>query len=136
LVVVTLNLLLLFFFAAAWIFVRNGTSATWSQQGSKLVGNDYTQDYDVYQGQSVAISSDGNLVVVSGDYDNNLNGAIWIFLRTAGAWSQVGNKIIDNDETGEKQFGYSLALSSDDQTLVVGGYLDRSMNFFVTRLLV
>ncbi len=99
------------------------TGSTWSQQGSKLLGNDAT---DSRQGRAVALTSDGNLAVVGGFGDNLYKGAIWVYLRSVvNSWNQVGTKITATGETGAGQFGWTLALSGDDQTLVVGGYEDK-----------
>ena len=60
---------------ASWVFTRR--SATWSQQGCKLVGTGlvgYTT-----QGNSVALSADGTTLAVGGYQDNNETGATWVF---------------------------------------------------------
>ena len=98
------------------------TGNNWSQQGSKLVGSDYS-GYP-YQGRAVALASDGNLAVVSGYGDNSNVGAIWVYLRSGTSWNQVGTKITATGTIGGRYFADSLALSGDDQTLVVGGSED------------
>ena len=107
---------------AVWVFTR--TSGVWSQQGSKLVGTGAVGN--AHQGSSVAISDDGNTVIVGGPDDNSGAGAIWIFTRTDGAWSQLGNKIVGTGAVGNANQGRSVALSPDGNTVIVGGPGDNS----------
>jgi hypothetical protein len=108
---------------AAWIFTRS--NGVWSQQGSKLVGSGAINaggDYPtVRQGTSVAISSDGNTAIVGGPGDNFGIGAVWVFTRSNGVWSQQGGKLIVSDSAGSPQLGYSVALSADGNTAAIGG---------------
>ncbi|MFN9998083.1 MAG: WD40 repeat domain-containing protein, partial [bacterium] len=105
---------------AAWIFTR--TAGVWSQQGNKLVGTGATGN--AYQGTSVAISADGNTAVVGGFNDAGDKGATWIFTRTAGVWTQQGNKLVGTGATGNARQGWSSAISADGNTVMVGGYRD------------
>ncbi len=77
------------------------------------------------QGRAVVITSDGNLAVVGGINDDDDFGAIWVYLRSGIVWNQVGTKITAIGGLGSVWFGQSLALSGDDQTLVVGGAYDK-----------
>ena len=106
----------------AWIYVRNGT--TWSQQGTKLVGTN--NGIGSYQGRSVAISADGNTVIVGGSFDNSSQGAAWIFKRNGTTWSQQGTKLVANDNTGAAQQGIAVSLSADGNTAIIGGIGDNS----------
>jgi len=109
---------------ATWIFIRSGS--TWTQQGNKLVGTGYTGT-QIYQGQSVALSSDGNTLAVSGYYDNSQIGATWIFTRSGTTWTQQGTKLVGTGYIGTQIYqGYSVSLSSDGITLAIGGYYDNS----------
>ncbi|MCC7160712.1 hypothetical protein IT399_03270, partial [Candidatus Nomurabacteria bacterium] len=107
---------------AAWIFTR--TDGVWSQQGSKLVGTGAVGNAD--QGYSVAISSDGNTAVVGGKSDDSNKGAVWIFTRTDGVWSQQGSKLVGTGAVGNAAQGVSVSLSSDSNTAIVGGSVDDS----------
>jgi FG-GAP repeat/IPT/TIG domain len=105
---------------AAWVFVRSG--ATWSEQGEKLTGAG-----EVGQGafgDSVAVSGDGVTAVVGGDGDNGGAGAAWVFVRSGATWSEQGEKLTGTEEVGAGLFGYSVALSSDASTAVIGGEAD------------
>jgi hypothetical protein len=62
---------------ATWVFTRS--SGVWSQQGGKLVGTGAVGS--AYQGNSVALSADGNTAIVGGNGDNFV-GAAWVFTRS------------------------------------------------------
>ena len=108
---------------AAWVFTRSGTS--WTQQGPKLTASDETS-YGGF-GSSVALSADGNTALIGGNRDNNWMGAAWVFTRTGASWSQQGSKLTASDETGPGQFGYSVALSADGSTALIGGNRDNNL---------
>ena len=107
---------------AVWVFTKSG--GVWSQQGTKLVGTGSVGGS--WQGTSVAISSDGNTIAVGGPYDDGLKGATWIFTRSGGVWTQQGSKLIGTGAVGLPYQGWSVALSSDGNTLVEGGLNDNS----------
>jgi FG-GAP repeat len=107
---------------AAWVFTRSGT--TWTQQGSKLTASDETSDG--YFGDSVALSSEGNTALIGGRLDDSQVGAAWVFARSGTTWTQQGSKLTASDETGAAEFGFSVALSSEGGTALIGGYNDNN----------
>jgi len=107
---------------AAWIFTR--INGTWTQQGAKLYGTGAVGK--AQQGSSVAISADGNTAVVGGLGDNNYAGAMWVFTRSNGLWTQQGNKLTGNGNTGQAQQGKSVAVSADGNIVVSGGWVDNT----------
>jgi hypothetical protein len=111
---------------AVWVFTRN-SNGSWSQQGSKLVGKGAVGSL-VYQGCSVALSADGNTAIVGGYGDNSNAGAVWVFTRNGGVWNQGGTKLpLGTGAVGSAVYqGYSVALSADGNTAIVGGYGDNS----------
>ena len=98
---------------AAWIFTRSG--GVWTQQGDKLVGTGAS--VGPMQGGSVALSGDGNTAIVGGPLDTSNNGAVWVYTRSAGIWSQQGAKL-----TGDagSRLGASVALSADGNIALAG----------------
>src|ERR1017187_4974771 len=97
---------------AAWVYLRN-SAAAWAQQGLKLVGNGGVTPS---QGSSVALSADGNTALVGGPQDESsaAGGAVWVFTRTNGAWSQQGSKLVPSDPSGSfDEVGTSVALAAD-----------------------
>jgi hypothetical protein len=111
------------FTGAAWIFTRSG--GVWSQQGGKLVGSGAGQD--AFLGQAVAISADGNTVIIGGQ---NANG-VWIFTRSNGVWIQQGNKLTGTGGTGSPSQGRSVALSGDGNTAIVGGFTNGAAHHLI-----
>lgn len=101
---------------AVWIYVRSGN--TWTQQGTKLLGTSASNN--AQHGYSVAISADGNTIIIGGRGDNAFQGAAWIFTRSGGTWTQQGSKLVGSSSTGAQQ-GTSVALSADGNTAIVGG---------------
>jgi len=110
------------YMGAAWIFTR--TNGVWSQQGNKLVGTGAVGAAE--QGSFTALSSDGNVLLMGGGADNSHAGAAWIFTRTNGVWSQQGNKLVGTGAVGAGYQGYSVCLSDDSNTAIVGGYADNT----------
>ncbi len=74
-------------------------------------------------GGSVAISADGSSAIIGAFFDNGGIGAAWVFRNVGGDWAQVGNKLLASDGIEPGQ-GYSVALSSDGSTALVGGVSD------------
>ena len=112
---------------AAWVFTRSG--GVWKQQGKKLVGTGAVGN--ARQGMSVAVSADGNTVIVGGPHDNpgdrsvpfglDAVGAAWVFTRSDGVWTQQGNKLVSTGAAGSARQGMSVALSADGNTAIMGG---------------
>ena len=107
---------------AVWVFTRTG--GVWSQQGSKLVGTGAAAGSNPGQGSSVALSSDGNTAMVGGEADNKGAGAVWVFTRTGGVWNQQGSKLVGTGAAGAANQGSSVALSSDGNSAIAGGFGD------------
>jgi hypothetical protein len=105
---------------AAWVFTRSG--GVWSQQ-AKLVGTGASANAE--QGLSVALSGDGNTAIVGGSQDSSNAGATWVFARSGGIWAQQA-KLIGTDAIGNAEQGFSVALSGDGNTAIVGGPADNS----------
>ncbi|HKC23429.1 MAG TPA: hypothetical protein VKF32_01735, partial [Thermoanaerobaculia bacterium] len=93
-------------------------------QGPKLVGNGAVGSPE--QGISVALSADGNTAIVGGSYDDSRVGAAWVFTRSAGTWTQQGTKLVGSSTSAVRDQGYSVALSSDGSTAILGGVSDDS----------
>jgi hypothetical protein len=94
------------------------------QQGSKLTGGEESGAGEF--GASVALSADGNTAIVGGPLDNSATGAAWVFTRSGTTWSQQGPKLTGGEETGAGRFGFSVSLSADGNTALIGGPLDNS----------
>ena len=92
------------------------------QQGSKLVGTGAAGISR--QGKSMALSADGNTAIVGGYLDNGFRGAAWIFTRSGNTWTQQGAKLIVNDAVGAAYLGWSVSISADGNTAILGAPVD------------
>jgi IPT/TIG domain/FG-GAP repeat len=117
---------------AVWIFALSeppDASAQWSQQGPKIGGGE--ESGTAYFGGSVALSGDGETLLVGGSYDNEGSGAAWLFTRSgsgaSATWAQLGPKLTGGaEEVGKGHFGYGIALSAEGSTALVGARNDNS----------
>jgi hypothetical protein len=123
---------------AVYVFIRQGDA--WAQQAYVKASNPGLGDHF---GSSVVLSRDGNTMAVSAPWEasaatgvnGNQNddsmaeaGAVYVFTRTGNTWTQQAYVKASNtgrpgqgDAPGDgDQFGYSLALSGDGNTLAVG----------------
>jgi len=92
------------------------------QQGPKLTGSGEVKAGEF--GLGVAISANGTTAIVGGPADNTNVGAAWVFTRSGSTWTQQGPKLTASGESGEGQFGYTVALSADGNTALIGGGKD------------
>jgi hypothetical protein len=122
---------------AVYVYVRRGD--LWTQQAYIKASNPGGSDMF---GLSLALSRDGNTLAVAAPWEasaatgvnGNQNddsipqaGAIYIFTRAGNTWSQhsyikasnTGRKGVGDDIDGD-QFGFSISLSGDGNTLAVG----------------
>lgn len=109
---------------AAWVYTR--TAGVWTQQGKKLVGTGIAGNI-AEQGSSVSLSADGNTAIIGGFGDSGGIGAVWVFTRSGGVWTQQGNKLVGTGAQGAYGYqGYSVSVSADGNKAIVGGYYDNS----------
>jgi len=114
---------------AVYVFTR--VAGTWSQQAYVKASN--THETDLF-GSAVALSADGSTLVVGApgegsaatgvdgdqsDRSANGAGAVYVFSSAGGAWSQVAYLKASNTQAWD-DFGFSVALSGDGETLAVG----------------
>ncbi|NPV02378.1 MAG: hypothetical protein HPY53_13470 [Brevinematales bacterium] len=100
---------------AVYLFHWSGTE--W--ETNKFIPAD-GEVYDQF-GYSVALSADGNKIAVGayGDDDNgSSSGSVYLFKWNATGW--LTNKIVPSDGGANYEFGFSVALSADGNTLAVG----------------
>ena len=118
---------------AVYVFTRTGSA--WSQQA--YVKGSNTEGGDLF-GYNVGLTADGNTMAVAG-YDEdgstrqingipdnlrNGSGAIYVFTRTGGTWTQQAYLKGSRSETADA-LGYSLAISEDGNT-IAGGAADET----------
>ncbi len=117
---------------AVYVFTRDGTGV-WSQQAYIKASNTDALDGFGFQvalsGDTLAVGAAGESSVATGiDGDQNDNnaarsGAVYVFTRTAGVWSQQAYIKASNTDATDF-FGRSVALSGD--TLAVGAFFESS----------
>jgi hypothetical protein len=84
---------------------------------------------DDFFGIALALSGDGNTLAVGATGEaasgNNApsSGAAYVYTRSAGSWSQQSYIKASNSESFD-EFGFSVALSGDGNTLAVGAHLE------------
>ena len=128
---------------AVYVFARHDSNSPddgWAQQAYIKASNTGLTDYFGY---TVELSADGNTLAVSayfeasgasgvnGDQDDDSlpqAGAVYVFARNGGGWSQQAYLKASNTQAGGfaneleggDQFGFALTLSADGDTLAVG----------------
>lgn len=124
------------------VYVYKRTGVAWTLESFIKASN--AQAYDLF-GFTVALSADGNTLAVgawgesrggvgvgadlNAASDAYLSGAAYIFVRSAGAWSQqtyIKASVRGANGVDHQWFGISVALSGDGNTLAVGSLGDRS----------
>jgi len=120
---------------AVYVFTRNSTA--WSQQAYLKASNTGAQDAFGY---SLGLSGDGSILAVGavGEDSNAIgvdgiqtdnsapnSGAVYVFVRSGGIWSQQAYIKSSNTDTNDV-FGSSIALSLDGNTLAVGAIQESS----------
>ena len=103
---------------AVWVFTRSGTS--WGEP-AKLLPAGESREREIYFGRSVAVSGDGETLLIGAPGVAGRAGAAWVFTRegTATTWSEQ-EQLVGHGESEEGRFGYSVALSGDGATALVG----------------
>ena len=101
------------------VYAWNGSA--WNQLGNDIDG----EAAGDLSGCSVALSSDGQTLAVGAPFNDGTDtdaGHVRVYAWDGSAWDQLGADI-DGEAAGDDS-GYSVALSSDGQTLAVGAYLN------------
>ncbi|MCH8552426.1 MAG: FG-GAP repeat protein [Natronospirillum sp.] len=116
---------------AVYVFAK--TDGNWSQQAYVKASNTSEEDFF---GASVALSADGDTLVVGapeensnatgiGGHQHNSNavdsGAVYVFVRNNDTWSQQAYVKASTTESGNR-FGISVALSDDGHTLAAAAH--------------
>ena len=104
-------------------FIVTATKFPSAQQGAKLAGTGGVGTPQ--QGYAVSLSADGNTAIAGGYADNGGTGAAWVYTRTGGVWTQQAKLVGAGTGSPEVSWqGYSVSLSADGNTAIVGGPQD------------
>jgi len=119
---------------AVYVFTRTGN--VWTEQAYIKASNTGEKDDGDTFGYAIALSDDGATLAVgapsedssatgiNGREDDNSApgaGAVYVFTRTAGMWAQQAY-VKSATTRANSLFGYSLALSSNGNTLAAGAF--------------
>ena len=111
-------------------FMADWSSAT---QQAKLAASDAAAG-DRF-GNSVSISEDGNTAIVGAHLEDtaadNDAGSAYIFARSGTSWSQQAKIQASNAGSGD-YFGFSVSISNDGNTAIVGAYFEDSVSAYNT----
>lgn len=98
---------------AAYLFVRTGSS--WAQL-VRLLPNEGVMGQ--HFGASIAVSDDGTLAMVSAPDADSQAGAVYVYAKVSGIWTEV-QKIVSDRASTTGRFGQEIALSGDGSVLAV-----------------
>jgi hypothetical protein len=96
-----------------WVFSRSGSS--WTQVAGPFTGN---ASNDLL-GTSVSMSGNG-LNILAGCPRNNSLGFVKAYKKIGSVWS-FQQDILMSGMTGQTQFGFSISMSYDGSTAIIGG---------------
>ncbi|MFK7826717.1 MAG: FG-GAP repeat protein [Oligoflexales bacterium] len=121
---------------AGAVYIYKRTGSTWAQEAYLKAPypdvDDYFGYYVAISGDLVAVSSydeDSNQVGItngataSSDNSRDKSGAVYVFKRTAGVWSQLAY-IKSSNSDPEDRFGKNVSISGE--TIVAGAYAEDS----------
>jgi len=94
---------------------------------TKITASDGVGNYEF--GHSVSISNDGSTAIVGIRYDL-IPGSAYILEKANGVWTQTA-KLTASDVSGGDDFGYSVAISGDGLTAIVGAYDDSNGSAYI-----
>jgi hypothetical protein len=104
------------------VFIFNHRGDTWSQQAYIKPWNTTTPG--VLFGYSVGLNGNGDTLVAGAYGEDGGRGALYVFTRNNGTWSQQMRVTAPNIEPGD-YLGCSLAISDDGNTIISGVALDK-----------
>lgn len=101
------------------VYVYGFDGTTWGHQATIIAADAAESDFF---GHALALSTDGNTVVISAPRDDESRGAAYVFTRTGQTWNQTA-KLVASDRTTGAEFGNSVDVSPDGSTVIVGSIM-------------
>ena len=106
-----------------YAFIKNGNQ--WELQ--QRLSTPEMPESDLF-GYVLALSADGNTALVgapggTGPAETQVPGAAFVFTRNGSTWSQQALLIASDRQVGD-HFGFSVALSDDGNSALIGSYVD------------
>jgi hypothetical protein len=106
---------------ATWAYSALGS--TWLQDGGKLTGAG--EGGEGRFGITLALAGNGSTALIGGYTDEGGTGAAWAFTNSGSGWTQQGAKLTAGEAEPGSKFAFSVALSTDGNTAVLGAPRDR-----------
>ena len=105
---------------AAYVFTRSGT--TWTQQAKLFASGAAANDYF---GRSVCLSGNGSTALVGAYGRSSATGICYAFTRVGTTWT-LQQAIQASDAVFDEYYGWSVGMSSDSTTALVGAHMEDS----------
>ena len=123
---------------SASVYTRSG--GVWTLQQRLVVSDGEAGDQF---GWSVSLSADGNTALIGATNDdigaNSFQGSAYIFVRSGSSWT-MQQQLVANDGTENEYFGWSVSLSADGSTAIIGvpsdeidGFVNRGSAYVFVR---
>jgi hypothetical protein len=93
------------------------SNSSWTQLGSDIDGEAVDDKFGI----SVSLSSDGTILAIGAPYNDSVgsdSGHVRVYQYSNSSWTQLGSDI--DGEAVNDNFGISVSLSGDGNTLIVG----------------
>jgi FG-GAP repeat len=104
---------------AAWVFRL--TEGAWSRVARLAPGDEQGVGHF---GRGLALSGDGHTALIGAPREGAAKtGGVWTFTSSGEGWTP-GTRLLDGEADAEARFGWSLALSFDGSTALIGGSAD------------
>ncbi len=103
------------------VYTRSGE--VWSLQ-AEFTQTISSEGYFGAQGQAVALSDDGDTLIVGAPYQNKSEGAAYVYVRSGESWTLQAT-VTPSGEKGKGTFGSAVTLSEDGNTALIAAEFDR-----------
>ncbi len=107
---------------SAYIFTK--VAGVWTEQ-QKITGGSSNPEHDQF-GESISISGDGNTIVIGTKYQDDDSaplkvGMAYVFEKSGATWTETA-QLTASDQQADDEFGYSVAISKNGSTIIVGAH--------------
>jgi hypothetical protein len=99
-------------------YIYQNVAGTWTQIARVTSGV-----VNSYFGYSVALSSDGTIVLIGAITENSNTGAAYLYQNVAGTWTQIARV---TSGVASSNFGFCVVINSDGTIALIGAYSENS----------
>jgi len=108
-------------YSTGYVRIYENVLGDWVQIGQDINGENMG---DAYNGQSISLSENGNIIAIGSPSSSNENGEfsgqVRVYEFIEGVWTQIGQDIMGESE-GDNS-GYSVSISSNGNILAIGAH--------------